>query len=204
MMNFSGSKPGMGLQDHAIPLHAVFTGLHHYIHTNIVGGPFFCHILCSIDFCRCFWGLAVVTNVRGYFIVIWFALIILDVEYLSMCFHHFTPWIWLAETWPCLEFFSDEFTLGPLPRAAVFSCSPFWLLRAYQHCFAALSVILNQLIALYTFILVSKFVCKSLRLILFCKKFICIHFRFHQKWCPMITIFPCLTSPSVIISDFFL
>ena len=88
--------------------------------------------------------MAIVTSVRWYLIVVLIDidLIIIDVEYLSMCFYYFIPCEYTVclETgsWnlPCLVFFSDDLpkdiSWGQVSFKAL---SNLWLLRALQHLF---------------------------------------------------------------------
>ena len=88
--------------------------------------------------------MAIVTSVRWYLIVVLIDidLIIIDVEYLSMCFYYFIPCEYSVclETgsWnlPCLVFFSDDLpkdiSWGQVSFKAL---SNLWLLTALQHLF---------------------------------------------------------------------
>ena len=124
---------------------AVFhSGFTIYIPTETVGGFPFLYILCSIILCRSFWWWPlwpVWGDTNCSFDWHWF-----NNYWCGVSFHvllifyalwvQFASWNWLPETWPCLEFFSDDLSQD-ISWGQVSFKTPLdlWPLGALQHLF---------------------------------------------------------------------
>ena len=224
---------GVGFQDHVLPVCLVFketlavfhSGFTSYIPTKAARSPLqdpFLYVLCSAHSLSIFSMMAVVTRVRRCFTaaVIGIDLIITGVEYVFTCFCYFfvmcfcylllytlsvrfTSWICFPESWPCMEFFSDN-----LPQAISWGRVSFtalwdlWLLRSRQHVFYGIYINLNQLMALCPLKLSSLVTIVSFLSLwgwFSCKKFICVHFQIP----PHLSFLVSRSSHSMTISSFF-
>ena len=153
-MIFFGSKPRNGIAGSyttsmfnvSRKLHAVFHhGFTSYSPTKTVGRFHFLYVLYSIYSLQIFSMMAIVTSVRWELIevLIGIDLIIIDMEYLPICFYYFTPceyslpletgFLKLGPVWNSFAMiFPRRFLEG---RCHIKALLDLWLLRALQHLF---------------------------------------------------------------------
>ena len=153
-MIFFGSKPRNGIAGSyttsmfnvSRKLHAVFHhGFTSYSPTKTVGRFHFLYVLYSIYSLQIFSMMAIVTSVRWELIevLIGIDLIIIDMEYLPICFYYFTPceynlpletgFLKLGPVWNSFAMiFPWRFLVGRCHFKALLDL---WLLRALQHLF---------------------------------------------------------------------
>ena len=173
----------------------------------MVGGLPFLYFLWSIYSLQIFSMMAIVTSVKWYFIVVLIGidLIITDVNYVSMYLCYFTScehnlplesaFLKVGPVWNSFPMISPKtFLEGGCPFTAL---SDLWLLRFLQHIFYGyiyLSEPANFSLPPSTFFFGNhKFLFSVSEADSLVKSSFVSIFRFHQKWYPVIPVFPCLT-----------